>query len=465
MSFSLFNRKQQKKPPLVKETDQARHEKIETLKAGRLATLALELTDKLINSFGPRIAGSEQTRETAAELEKEFKQYCDTTEYKEFPLYNLGYTLWLKVLVVIYPLALVLLLVGLPFLATCILCLFLLYVLREFIFFKPVAEKYTPKATGANVHGVIEPQGEVLHTVLFSGHHDSARLYKYNPLDKLTYAKKVLLPLMLFLLLCVASLTQLFTELFTGRFFSVNLPPVPCLILNVVLTLCFPFVLSLWGFVTFEGSPGAGDNLVSSCMGVELARFFDWKKRCGQGLDHTRLVFASFDGEEVGLKGSRVWFRENELLCKDGLLLNFDCPYYAGELTFLERDINGTQPLSSRLARRCVLIAKSMGYEATSQSIPFLAGGTDAAEASRSGLEACSLTAVAWDDTSRPAVYHTKDDVVAAIEPDAIEQALSIAIRLVELVETDMLYEKEPASEPAVEEKFPELRFKSFTLR
>lgn len=465
MSLPLFSKKQQKKPPLVKETEKESKEKIETLKAGRLASLSISLADRLISLHGARIAGSEQARETASALEKELKDFCDATEYKEFTMYTQAYTLWLKVLVVVYPFALVLLWLGLPVLSLSALLLFLWYVARGFIYFKPVAENHTPKGRGANVHGVIEPKGEVLHTVIFSGHHDSARLYRYNSMDKLMYAKKVLIPLLLFVFLCIACLTQLFTELFTGKLFSFNLPPIPCIILNGALTLCFPFVFPLWGFVTSEGSPGAGDNLVSSCMGVELARFFDWRKRCGKPLGHTRLVFASFDGEEIGLRGSRQWFSEHKDLCEQAIQLNFDCPYYADEITFLDRDINGTQPLSSRLANRCVQIAKSMGYEATSQGIPFLAGGTDAAEGSRSGIEACTLTAMAWDDVSKPAVYHTKDDVCSAIEPKAIEQALSIAIRLVELVDADTLYEKDSDERPEKEAVVPELHFKRLSIR
>ncbi|AEV29739.1 putative aminopeptidase [Sphaerochaeta pleomorpha str. Grapes] len=465
MSLPLFNRKQQKKPPLVKETEKEMKEKIETLKAGRLASLSISLADKLISLYGPRISGSENARETASALEKELKGFCDTTEYKEFTLYNQAYTLWLKVLVVVYPFALALLWLGLPVMSLSVLLLFLWYVARGFIYFKPVGEKYTPKGRGANVHGVLEPKKEVLHTVIFSGHHDSARLYKYNSLDKLMYAKKVLVPLLLFVFLCIACLTQLFTELFTGKLFSFNLPPIPCIILNSALTFCFPFVLPLWGFVTSEGSPGAGDNLVSSCMGVELARFFDWRKRCGNTLEHTRLVFASFDGEEVGLKGSKQWFSEHKDLCNQAIQLNFDCPYYADEITFLDRDINGTQPLSTRLASRCVQIAKSMGYDASRESIPFLAGGTDAAEGSRSGIEACTLTAMAWDDVSKPAVYHTKDDVCSAIELKAIEQALSIAIRLVELVDAGTLYEKNNDSGPEEEEIIPELHFERLSKR
>ena len=122
---------------------------------------------------------------------------------------------------------------------------------------------------------------------------------------------------------------------------------------------------------------------------------------------------------------------------------DFDSIYWADSLTFLERDVNGTQPLSSPLARRCVDIARSMGYEAKSESIPRLAGATDAASASRAGLEATTLTAAGWDDQSKGAPYHSEGDTVEAIEAKAVEMAISIAIRLVEHVDGETLWETE----------------------
>jgi hypothetical protein len=150
------------------------------------------------------------------------------------------------------------------------------------------------------------------------------------------------------------------------------------------------------------------------------------------------------------------------------IVLNFDAIYHADRLTFLERDINGTQMLSSRLARRCVQIARGMGYEAVSESIPRLAGGTDAAQASRSGLEATTLTSVAWDDHSKPSVYHTQDDVVSSIDVKAVEMAISVAIRLVELTDSDRLWaldESPNVEQTTKEESEPKLVFTKLTHR
>ncbi len=468
MRIPIFRKRKKIAPPLVSEESEQKRSKLDTLKAGRLAQLALELTSSLITQFGPRVAGTAQSRQSAAAIEEHLKKYCATTKYQEFTLYSRAYTLWLKLMVFAYPIVLLFLWFGLPLLGTLSYALFCLYVFREFMVFKPWGEKYTPSSVGANSHGCIEPELEVLHTVIFSGHHDSARLYRYNKLDRKAYFKKVLTPFFLFALLGFSSVVQLITDVLSHRMFTVNLPPVGNFILNLLLTLGFPLLFPLREFVLEEGSPGAGDNLISSSISVQLARFFDWKIKCGQPLLHTRLIFCSFDGEEVGLRGSRHWFDQNLDLLEDPIHLNFDSPYYEDELTFLERDVNGLQALSPKLARRCVQIAQGMGYKAQSTAIPIFAGGTDAASSARCGVDATTLTAVAWDDRSKPAVYHTPDDTVSAIESKAVEHAISIAIRLVELVDNDELYEdgetlfKEEKSE---DEVGPDLRFSKFSSR
>ncbi len=412
---------------------------VETLKAGKLAKLALERVSRLIGAYGPRPAGSEADAACAKDLHEELGKFCDSTHMQEFTMHPGAFTGWIRMAVVLYPLSLLLMWFGIPFLSVILYILFGIVVYREYIAYKPMTDSLYPSVPGCNVHGVINPSGEVLHTVVFSGHHDSARLFRYNKLDKSTYAMKVGLPVALVGMLGIFSLVQLLVQAVTGRLFTIGLPPVAIMVFLILFTLMVPFVLPLWRFMGDGASPGAGDDLIGSSMAVELARFFSWSRRNGKGLEHTQLVFASFDGEEVGLRGSRAWCaQEHDMLqatAGDSWMFNFDCPYYSDELTFLVRDINGTVKLSQRMASGCVEIAQAMGYHAKSHPIPFLGGGTDAAEGARAGLHAVTLSAIAWDDISRPSVYHTPDDLPQAIEPKVVEQSLSIAIRFAQLLD------------------------------
>jgi len=466
MRIPLFHKRP--KPPTLTGAQAAhRTQKIETLKAGRLASLALAFTSRIIDGIGPRLAGSESSRLAAAEIEKELAAFCDTAEQSSFELESGVHALPLKVAVILYPVLVVFQLVGLPYLSLALFLLYFWYAGKELYLYKPIPVRFLKREKGVNVHAVLQPKGPVEQTLLFTSHHDSAPLFTYNKLDRLTYAKKVGLPVFLFLGSGLLSMVQILSELVGGLLLVPNVPSIASLILLLLFLFSSPLLLSLWNFHAKTGSPGAGDNLVSVGIVIQLARYFHWKRSCNAPLANTRLVFCSFDAEEMGLRGSRAWYEQNGLNFESALVLNFDSMYHSDKLTFLERDVNGHQPLDAPLARRCAEIAQSMGYAATCESIPRLSGGTDAAEASRANLRACTLTSVGWDDRTKPAVYHTEDDTVASIDPKSVEMALSVAIRLVELVDQKRLWEPEhPKQEKQKEEESdPKLTFSKLTHR
>ncbi|MGH0052533.1 MAG: M28 family peptidase [Sphaerochaetaceae bacterium] len=446
MRFS-FSRKRKKQPTLVEGQKTAPRQKLETLKAGRLASLAIEITRTLIDTFGPRVAGSDSAQRAAEAIEAAYIPFCNQTAQTEFLLDTDTHSKPFTYACYLYPLLVLLMCIGLPWVSLLLFLVFGWYTARELYLYKPIGRLHRTTSKGINVHGVLEPEGEVQHTLIFSAHHDSAPLHRYNQLDRFSYARNVLLPVVLFLFSGVLSLVQMISELLARILLIPNFPSLPMFILLVLLLGATPLLFPLRTFYEKEGSPGAGDNLVSVGMTIQLARFFHWKKDCGKSLSHTRLIFCSFDGEEAALQGSRAWFSQMASSLIDPLALNFDSVYYSDHLTFLERDINGTQPLDVTLARRCTEIARSMGYEAKSESIPRLWGGTDAAEASRYNIPATTLTAVAWDDRSKPALQHTRDDVVDAVELKALEMALSVAIKLTDMVDEDRLWEETEVSQ------------------
>lgn len=454
MRIPLFNKQKKTPPPLDAEQQKPKHQKLDTLKAGRLAYLALQLTGKWVESFGGRIAGTASALSQAEAIAEEYKRFCDDVQQEDVELHEKAYGLPLKILVYLYPFVLVLLLIGSPLPALLALSLFSWYALRELWLYKSLVPNIGPAVNGLNVHASLLPKGEVKHTLVFTSHHDSARMYRYNRLDRFSYAKKVLLPVLLFALAFLSAFSQAIAELASGLLIVPNVPQIGSLVINLLLLCGIPFMFPLLSFFSEEGSPGAGDNLISCAITIQLARYFHWKRESGLPLSHTMLVFCSFDGEEIGLQGSRSFYSAHASDFIDPLVLNFDSIYHSDMLSFLSKDINGTQELSEKLAHTCVRVAQNMGFSAESCSIPRLAGGTDAAEASRHGLEACTLTSAGWDDRTKPAVYHSADDTVSAIEGKAVEHALSVAIRLAELVDSELIWQDEEAmikEEPEVD--------------
>lgn len=413
--------------------------RMEKLQAAKMASQALRMVGDIIGNFGSRLTGSESCLKAADVLARELEPFCDRVERERFTVRPKAFLGWIRILVAIYPVALLFAWVSLPLLSLVLMVAGLLIMSLEFFLYREVIDRWYPKAEAMNIHGVLEPAGEVLQTVVFSGHHDSARVFNFFTDKPHLYLTRVGSALGSFVALTIVSLAQTIVTIFSGEFFRPGLPPLSFILLLVILSAALPVVAKLWNFASDEGTPGAGDNLIASTMAIQVARYFFNNRQAGNPLKHTRLVLASFDAEEAGLRGARDFYRQHRV--GEGVLegtcwnFNVDCPYQSKDLFFLTSDINGSVRLSQEMATTCVTIAKSMGYEAFSQPIAFLTGGTDAAEAAKAGLEAVTLMAMPWGNKDRASVYHTPDDLPEAIDPKAVEQTLSIAIRFIEHVD------------------------------
>jgi len=460
--------KEKEVDPLLTKKHYSSHQKdVETLKAGVLAKRAIEVAGQIIDTFGPRPTGSESCLLAADTLEKSFATYCDFTAHQDFNHHGRAYTAWLSFIPFVYLVDLILLLFGLPITALLVYGFFIYAVIREFILYKPIPfiEKQFKSKKGRNVHGVIEPEGVVKHTIMFSSHHDSAHISSFNKEGKRAYFTKVALPFGLFAISGLVTVVQLIVEIGSGRIIGIGLPPVTSVVFLIILLLCFPFLLPLKKFMKDEASVGAGDNLIAATMSVELSRYFKWQAHNGKALQHTRLIFASFDCEEEGLRGSRAWFDKNSSLIEDGIQLNFDCLYDANKFMFINSDINGTQPLSVSMASKCMSLTESMGYSVKSGPLPMFCGGTDAAEGFRAGLQACSLMAVSFSGND-PQYYHTDEDTIDKIDEKAVEKAISLSIKLCHTVDNERFEEKEILLDREEEEaENPEINFSKLTKK
>jgi hypothetical protein len=308
----------------------------------------------------------------------------------------------------------------------------------EFLLYYEVIDRFAPDATAWNVYGVIEPSEDVKNIVIFSGHHDSAHVFHFMDRNPNTYVYRAAAFLAVIFTQWFYQLYLVASRLLKGELFS----PGPWTSTNwffaVFVTIGIVAVVPMWFFVEDGGTPGAGDNLISSVMGVKLAERYSKRSK----LRNTRLVFMSFDAEEICLKGSRAFFRQHKKEYTETKTWHFnvDCPYCVHDLKFLTRDVNGFVPLSKRFAEHCTGIAHELGYAgATACPIFFLSGATDAAESAAIGIEATSLVGIKYaakDAHGRAMVYHTPRDTIAAIEPEVVEATMRIFMQFVDEVDT-----------------------------
>jgi Zn-dependent M28 family amino/carboxypeptidase len=185
----------------------------------------------------------------------------------------------------------------------------------------------------------------------------------------------------------------------------------------------------MWFFTSKEGTPGAGDNLIASTMALEIGRYYSENR-----LKNTRIIIASFDAEEEGLRGARAFAKKHFQLLKEipTTLLNTDCAYNLDDLFFLTSDINGTVQLDNELADTLVNISKNCGYNSVSKPIAFLTGGTDAGEIAKIGVNSTTLIGMPWSNNSRSSVYHTPNDTLEHVQPEVIDAAITIFMKYID---------------------------------
>ncbi len=387
---------------------------------------AFVFTDEVVENFPGRVAGSEAVHKAGLRISEEFAKYCDagTVKVERFDIHPWSFLKYIPGLVVLYfaCVALLLFAPALAWVAFAGLALGLFVFYGQFVRYWHLLDPLFPRRQAYNVYGSIEPSGEVKQQVVVSAHHDAAYvfhlLHRVPKYYALLINGGILFLVLGFLVSLVATVLLIF---------NILLPQWAA----IALMVGGIFVLPLAFFTTGQVVPGAGDNMIAVAIASEIGGLFgNIKKSGGNALKHTRLIIASFDAEEAGLRGARAFIRAHreELLKTKTYVLNLDTLYKLKALSFLDKDLNSTVKLSHQLAQDCVDIAKDLGYPAIIGAMSFGGGSTDAAAFGEAGIEATNLAAMSFDlkDYDRGWVYHTPNDVSKHIEPEAVEAALKI---------------------------------------
>lgn len=403
-------------------------EPVETVSAPKLSDEAYSLLKKLYEELGPRPAASLSSKNAARKISVVFESFTEdvsVTTGKIVPQINR----WMLIsAIVCSAVVFIFTLIGLPYISLIAGILFILSFCNELRMGENPLRSLFPSSEATNVHAVIEPDGVVEHTIVFSAHHDSAPISKKVG-DGIFKKLSLQTGCVGFIVLVFLSFVETAVELFTSRLL---LPGFIGWIMALFVFLSFALSLfSMLGPLFTDGSytAGAGDNLSGVSIVATLAEYFSMKRREGKGLSSTRLVFASFDGEECGAAGSRIWYQENANILVNPVNLNFDGIYKLEDLAFLSSDGNGFISLSSSLASKCSQIASEMGYKVQTGKLGFLGGATDAASAATFGIKATTLTSMVQSEDC-PA--HTAEDTPDKVSPEALSVAMSIAIKLAE---------------------------------
>lgn len=388
---------------------------------------AMSLTEEVTTRWNDRLVGSEACLACGDFLEKEIGSFCDTIETQEFSVKPGSFLGYIRINIVLFLLALVALYFRQIGLATGLTSLSLLITILQFFFYREFIDFLYPKKRGKNVFGRIEPSGEVKQQIIVSAHHDSAHIFNFLEKDAKSYSRKIL----------NGFSTLIFAVLFTWILFIAQLVGYH----NDVLFWSFIGFLTfgtirlypLWFFFDKKGTPGAGDNMVCTALAIEIGKYFAEQKEAGNGLKHTRVMIASWDAEECGLRGARAFTKmyEADLQATKTYNFNLECMYDHEQMSFLTSDLNGFVALSEHMAEECAQVGEGLGYPIELHKFPFLAGGTDAAEFAKRGIEATTLAAMNWTTRGDEPAYHTTRDTIDAVDREAVERSIAIGIHYV----------------------------------
>lgn len=389
---------------------------------------AMSFTEEVTTKWISRLTGSKACLECGDYLKAQMATFCDSVKTQEFKVRPGAFLGYIRINIVLYFLSLVSLLLGQLVMATILGSLALLISVLQFFVYWEFVDFLFPLKKGKNVIGQIEPSGKVKQQIIISAHHDSAHIFNFLANEPENYNKKVMggmmalfaLPIFTWILLGLNLLGWQWAPLYWG--------------LTTILIIMSFRVYRLWFFYDAKnGTPGAGDNMVCTALAMEIGKYFAARKAKGHPLRHTRVVIASWDAEEAGLRGARAYVKahKKELLATKTYNFNLECMYDHQELGFLASDLNSFVALSKPMAEECVQVAQSLGYDMPTTVFPFLAGGTDSAEFAKIGVESTCLAAMSWTTRGENPAYHTLRDTIDAVDAEAVRRSIEVGIHYV----------------------------------
>ena len=394
------------------------------------ALRCLMYTDLTIKQTGPRLAGTKASHKAADLLYAEMDKFGDSSFKEQFKVNPDSFLSIMPVMATSYILSSLFLLLGgfWTYLGVLGYLFGAIYAILQFVFYEKTFDPWYRSLKGYNVGTTIEPEKDVRQQIILSGHHDSAFIFNFLENYPRFYSLRIAAGLIIFAAAIIFAIYWALFLTITG----VN-PPLA----NVIRFLIIGGSLGLIQYYFFKnrkGSPGAGDNLIASVMAMKIGQKFAAAKKIDcNALSHTRVIVLSNDAEECGLRGASAYVEKHrsELAEIPTFVLNVDSIYDLKDLQILISDINGTVKLSQSMAKEIQAIAQQLGFTPKLFSMPFGAGGTDAAEFAKIGVEAISILALPTEFIREKLVYHTSEDTVDKIEPAAVKAILEIMMEYI----------------------------------
>ena len=245
------------------------------------AQSALDLTSEILEETGPRLTGTDACKRAGEIIRSNLDKFCDKTFSEQFLCSRDAFLYHVRYFSISYVLAFIFLCMGEQwnYAAAVVTIIGCVMVLFEFVFYFEFIDIFFKKIKGYNISGIIEPDEKAEQQVIISGHYDSPYVFSFLNKYQHLYKIRVALNSILYLLITIVSLYYSYLQLFNNNIQN-------NIILLIILGIGIIFIGQYFFFISWEVSPGAGDNLISASMTVKLSELFcnngkEKSSRCG----------------------------------------------------------------------------------------------------------------------------------------------------------------------------------------
>lgn len=371
-----------------------------------------EFIQEIITRFGGRYAGTDAETKAQLFVKDKLDAFCDSASITPFYSALSSHFQSLKLFIIVHLLSIILLFFF-PLVAFGISLVNGVLFLCHFVTYRHCLDFLFPKEKSHNVEGVIEPTDEVKNTLIFAGHIDSVKEFKWWYKLKMT---GIILTVVSSFLLAI-SFIFIGLYVFVGGVFG-----------TVMLALLLVLTPSLWVLFDMHGKEvvlGANDNLTGVALSVELAKHF-----AANRLKHTRVRVLSFGAEEMGLRGAFAYAKENKkrLIEENALLVNLDTIKDKNFITIATNETNTLSFFDKTLIQE--MKASFDACKVPVKTIPLSVGASDASAFIINKLPALSLIAMTTESLDE--TYHTRLDNMSNLDDEAMEITKKVMIHFAE---------------------------------
>jgi aminopeptidase YwaD len=368
---------------------------------------------EIIGRFGGRYFGSPEEKKAQEYVKEQMQKFCNKVEMIEFKSALEAHFQSFKLFTVIYVVALWLI-KAYPLAGAIVASLNALFFLGHFVTYRHWLDFLYPKKSSYNVVGDIEPAEEATSTIIFAGHIDSVKEFKWwYRLKDLGIALSLVAGFLVFLQGVFAP----FAYFFEGS--------------RIVYIIWWLFLIAtpaLWVCFDMHGKnvvDGANDNLTGVAMALAMGEHF-----AANRLKNTRIRIISFGAEESGLRGAFDYARSHkkQLLSENALLVNMDSIKDEEYITIASSELNTLCFFDKNLIEK--MKASFDAKNTPVKILPLTVGASDASAFKIEGLPVISMIGMTTEKLDP--TYHTRLDNLDNLNPAAMHRLKPVLVHFAE---------------------------------